>query len=226
MVRKSLFLFLVFFVAITYAQVDTDSTFVDTKYLEDQFYAGLTYNLLIDKPSGFNQNGISGGISVGYIRDFPINTRRNLAIGVGLGYAYNAYNQNLKITEDATYEVVSNDSFSSNRLTTYLIELPIEVRWRTSTATTYSFWRIYTGVKFGYVFASHSRYSDALEVIKVKNIEDLQKVQYGLTFSAGYSTFNLHLYYGLNTLFDNVKTVEGDLIDLRQLNVGMVFYIL
>ena len=226
MVRKGLLLFLVSFVAITYGQVTPDSTFVDTKYLEDQFYAGLTYNLLIDKPSGFNQNGISGGISVGYIRDFPVNTRRNLAIGVGLGYAYNAYNQNLKISKEGTYEVISNDSFNSNRFTTYLIELPIELRWRTSTATNYSFWRIYTGVKFGYVFANHSRYSDDVEVIKVKNIDGLQKVQYGLTFSAGYSTFNLRLYYGLNSLFDNVKTVESKVIDLRQLNIGMIFYIL
>ena len=224
MLKKSLIVFIVL-VGFVKSYGQTDSTFVDPKYLEDQFYFSLNYNLLVNKPSGFNQNGISGGFSVGYIRDFPINQRRNVAIGVGLGYAYNAYNQNLKISEGGVFEIIHNDDFNSNRLTTYAIEMPIEFRWRTSTATTYSFWRIYSGVKFGYVFSNKSRYSDDLETIKVKNIDEFQNFQYGLTFAAGYSSFNLSLYYGLNTLFKDAQ-VDGNLFDAKQFNIGLMFYIL
>ena len=223
--QKLILIVLLLLIGFTKSYGQTDSLFVDNKYLEDQFYFGLNYNLLVNKPSGFNQNGISGGFTVGYIRDFPLNERRNIAIGVGLGYAYNAYNQNLKISEGGMYEIVHNDDFNSNRLTTYAIELPVEFRWRTSTATTYSFWRIYTGVKFGYVFKNKSKYSDDFETIKIKNIDEFQNFQYGLTFAAGYSSFNLSLYYGLNTMFKNVN-VSGAEIDLRQFNIGLLFYIL
>lgn len=203
----------------------SDSTFVDTKYFEDQLYFDLSYNLFVNEPLGFNQNGISGGFSVGYIRDIPLNERRNIGIGVGLGYAYNAYNQNLKIYGGGLYEIVNNDDFNSNRFTTYLIELPVEFRWRNSTAIIYNFWRIYTGIKVGYVFTSKSKFTDTIETIKVKNIDELRNLQYGLTFAAGYSSFNLSLYYGLNTLFKDAY-VGSDPIKLRQFNIGLMFYIL
>ena len=222
--KRKIFVFIVLFSLVkTYGQ--TDSTFVDNKYLEDQFYFSLNYNLLLNQPSNFNQNGISGGVTLGYIRDFPLNKRRNVALGVGLGYAYNAYNQNLKISETGLYEIISNDDFNSNRLTIYAIVLPIEFRWRTSSATTYKFWRIYTGVKLGYVFANKSKYTDDIEIIKVKNIDELQNIQYGLTFSAGYSSFNLSMYYGLNSLFKDTY-VDGNLVKLKQFNIGLMFYIL
>ncbi|MFK5878667.1 MAG: porin family protein [Flavobacteriaceae bacterium] len=224
MLKKSLIVFIAL-VGFVKSYSQTDSVFVDNKYLEDQFYFSLNYNLLVNKPSGFNQNGISGGVTIGYIRDFPLNERRNVALGIGLGYAYNAYNQNLKISDSGLYEIISNDDFNSNRLTTYAIELPLEFRWRTSTATTYSFWRIYTGVKFGYVFANKSRYADDIETIKVKNIDEFQNFQYGLILSAGYSSFNLSLYYGLNSLFKDAY-IEGNLINLKQFNIGLKFYIL
>jgi len=224
MLKKSLIIFIVL-VGFAKSYSQTDSIFVDNKYLEDQFYFSLDYNLLVNKPSGFNQNGISGGVTLGYIRDFPLNKRRNVALGVGLGYAYNAYNQNLKISDNGLYEIISNDDFNSNRLTTYAIELPIEFRWRTSSATTYSFWRIYTGVKLGYVFANKSKYTDDIDIIKVKNIDEFQNFQYGLTLSAGYSSFNLSLYYGLNPLFKDAYA-EGNLIKLKQFNIGLMFYIL
>jgi hypothetical protein len=202
-----------------------DSTFVDLNYLEDQIYFGLSFNLLVDTPNNFDQNGISGGITVGYIRDIPLNKERNIGLGIGLGYGYNMYNQNLKISEDGVYEIITDVDFNSNRLTTNVIEVPVEFRWRTSTPTKYSFWRIYGGIKFGYVFSSTSKYSDDFEQINVSNIEELRNFQYGLNVSAGYSTFNLSLYYGLNTLFENAF-VNGEPIDMKQLNIGMIFYIL
>ncbi len=224
MLKKSLIIFIVL-VGFAKSYGQTDSVFVDNKYLEDQFYFSLNYNLLVNKPSGFNQNGISGGFTIGYIRDFPLNERRNVALGVGVGYAYNAYNQNLKISDSGLYEVIPNDDFNSNRLTTYAIELPLEFRWRTSTAINHSFWRVYIGAKFGYVFANKSKYTDAIETIKVKNINEFQNFQYGLTFSAGYSSFNLSLYYGLNTLFKDAY-IDDKLINLKQFNIGLMFYIL
>ena len=38
-----------------------------------------------------------------------------------------------------------------------MIEMPIEFRWRNSTASSYKFWRIYAGAKLGYVAGARSK---------------------------------------------------------------------
>lgn len=217
-----LLLFLISF--ISYSQQEKDSVFVDTLYLEDQIYLGISYNILTKQPADFEQNGLSGGVLLGFIKDFPINEARNVGFGVGLGYSYNAYIQNLKISNTGL-EVVNNTDFNSNRFSTHALEMPIEYRWRTSTATKYNFWRIYGGVKLGYVFASSSKFTEPTQVVKTTNVKNLQKFQYGLTLNAGYNTFNLSLYYGLNPLFKDV-VIDNQKVDLKQLNVGLIFYIL
>ncbi len=227
--NKPILIFLVFFTFFqAYTQEAKDSLFIDSNYLEDQIYLGVTYNVLRKQPANFNQNGLSGGLSIGFIKDIPLNEERNIGFGIGLGYAYNAYIQNLKISAMSNitqFEVLESSNFKSNRFSTHLIEVPLEFRWRTSTASKYNFWRVYSGVKFGYLFASSSKISEETNVIKLNNISEFQKLQYGLTLNAGYNTFNLSLYYGLNPLFKDAK-IESEQIDLKQFNIGLMFYIL
>lgn len=203
---------------------------VDDKYREDQFYISVTYNLLGQKPGGVAQSGFSTGYHLGFIRDMPINKRRNVAIGVGVGISSNSYNQTLLITEtDNDYEYTilddSNIEYSKNKFTTYLIEFPIEFRWRTSTATEYDFWRIYTGIKFGYLLYNSSKFNSINGDIKLSSIDDFNDFQYGLTFSAGYSNVNFHLYYGLNPIFKDAF-VNGESIDMNSIRIGFMIYIL
>ena len=66
---------------------NSQSSLVDDKYLEDQFYIGLHYNSLRNSPIDFNQNKFSSTLSFGFIRDIPFNKRRNFGIGTGLGLA-------------------------------------------------------------------------------------------------------------------------------------------
>lgn len=205
---------------------------IDENYREDQFYFSLTYNLLAQKPDGLSQQGFSGGFHLGFIRDMPINERRNWAIGLGVGLSSNSYNQNMLIAEqpngDYSYTIINEDSisFSKNKLTTYLVEVPLELRWRTSTAKDYKFWRIYTGVKFGYMFYNSSKFDGSIGKVKNSNIADIDKLRYGLTFSVGYATWNAHIYYGLNSLFDKSANINGQPVDLTSAKIGLIFYIL
>jgi hypothetical protein len=209
-----------------------DTTFVDSNYREDQFYISVTYNLLQSKPDGMSQRGFSSGFHFGFIRDMPINEKRNIALGIGLGLSSNSYNQNMLISQDEAndyvYEIINEDevSIDRNKLTTYMVELPIEFRWRTSTASEYKFWRIYTGVKLGYVFMNSSKYKGSLSTIKNTNIDDINALQYGLTLSAGYSTWNFHVYYGLNPIFKDSATLNGEAMDASTIKIGLMFYIL
>ena len=218
-----------------YAQnerLEVDTTIVDNKYREDQFYAAVTYNLLAKKPSEVSQSGFSSGFHGGYIRDMPINPRRNLAIGLGIGLSTNSYNQTLQIIETSpgeyNYSIINDRdiSFSKNKFSTYILEFPVQFRWRTSTATSYDFWRIYTGFKIGYVFYTSSKFVGQPSDTKLSNIEDFNKVQYGFTMSAGYDTINVYVYYSLKDLFSSDAQIDGSPIEMNPIKIGLIFYIL
>ncbi|SHG93000.1 porin family protein [Winogradskyella jejuensis] len=223
-------LFIFLFVTLSFSQ-DSLSVEVDDRYREDQFYASITYNILSDNPSGVNQTDFSTGFHAGFIRDMPFNEKRNWSIGLGLGISTNSYNQNLVITEDVSgvnfaLTDASLGNVSKNKFTTYLIDVPFELRWRTSNATDYKFWRIYPGFKLSYlVYNSTKLKSDAINT-KLSNLDVFNRLQYGLTLSAGYGTWNFQLYYGLNPIFKDTASLNGASIDTKAVRVGVMFYIL
>ena len=232
-----IFIFIVAFTCVSsvlFAQQskEVDTIFVDNKYREDQFYLSITYNLLGKKSSEVKQSGFSTGFHFGIIRDMPFNERRNKAFGIGLGLSVNAYNQNILIKEDTdqnySYQIIdeSDITIKRNKFTTYLIEVPVQYRWRTSTAKDYKFWRIYTGLKFGYVLHNWSRFTGSIDDIKITGIDDFNKLQYGLTLSAGYSTWNFSIYYGLNSIFKDTAQLDGNSIDMNSIKIGLMFYVL
>ncbi|HKK11600.1 MAG TPA: porin family protein [Flavobacteriaceae bacterium] len=210
----------------------SDSTFVDNMYREDQFYVSVTYNLLGSKPQGVSQNGFSGGFHVGFIRDMPLNKNRNFALGLGFGISTNSYNQNMLISKDENKAIVFSvldkkaTDFSKNKFTTYLLEIPLEVRWRTSTAVDYNFWRIYSGFKFSYLLYNSSKFKSNEGDVKLSNIDDFNRFQYGIMMSAGYSNINIHFYYSLNDIFKNRATIDGKRISMNAIKIGLIYYIL
>lgn len=224
-------LFGVFFLMTltSYSQVYPDSTLQDSKYLEDQFYIGLTYNFLVDMPEKVNQRNLSYGLQAGIIKDIPINRSRTTAFGIGLGYGVYSYYSNLRAKETPTgfeYNVVTEiDDLKRNKVETHMLEVPLEFRWRNSNAIEYKFWRIYAGVKLGYVIGGRSKYVSENSKQSFYNT-DIRKFQYGLTFNFGYNTFNLHAYYALNSLFKDKTSLQGMDIAVKPLRIGLIFYIL
>ena len=204
---------------------------VDSLYREDQFYVGLSFNLLTNTPRNFSQNGFSGGLHLGFIRDMPINEQRNIAIGVGLGWSTNTFNSNVVFSENPegnTVVVVNpdRDAVDSNRFNTNLIEMPIQFRWRTSTPTKFSFWRIYTGVKIGYLYGFKSSFDGENGKVITRDPDGLERWRYFATFTVGNGSFNAFVQYGLNPFFKDLNTVENGALDLQTIKVGIEFYLL
>ena len=202
---------------------------VDSLYREDQFYFGVTYNILNKKPYGVSQNSFSTGLDLGFLRDFPINKKRTVAIAPGLGFSYSNYKENLIIQEkDCGIDystIASNAIYDKNKLSFYTVDVPIEFRWRTSTYESHKFWRIYSGFKFSYVFLSKSSYLDKDNHYRVFNNSDINRLQYGAYLATGWNQWNFYAFYGLNDLFKKGE-LNGNPIKMRTLNVGLMFYIL
>lgn len=220
------FIFLSFISVFSQSVPDFEA--VDSLYREDQFYIGVTYNTLQNRPLGVTQNNFTPSFSIGIVRDMPINITRNKAIAAGLGYSWNSYNQNILISENngkPEYSVIQDGIFDKNKLTLHSIDFPIEYRWRTSVPETHKFWRIYTGLKLSYLFYSQSNYQDSQTSYLVTGNPDINKIQYGTYLSVGYNTVNFNIYYGLNPIFKSAE-LNGKAIDMNSLNFGFMFYIL
>lgn len=202
----------------------------DLRYLEDQFYIGITYNSSLERPQDVSQRSLSYGLQAGFIKDIPLNQLRTFALGIGVGYGVNSYYSNLfaassngEIAYDLTNAI---EDFRRSKVETHSVEFPIELRWRNSTPSDYKFWRIYPGVRLGYTFSARSKLVTDSGKDSFQN-DDLRSFQYGAMLNLGYNTFNLHVYYGLNTLFnDGVRTADGEALGIRPLRVGLIFYIL
>lgn len=225
-----LLLFILVFSQIGISQ-SNDKTDLYKNYREDQFYASVTYNLLNSKPDGLAQSGFSTGFHIGFIRDMPINKDRDFAIGLGIGFSLNSYNQNLSIIEEnkvIIFSILNEDGInvSKNKFSTYLVEVPLEIRWRTSTASDYNFWRIYTGFKLGYMLHNSTKLKSSAGDVQLSNIDSFNKLQYGLTLGAGYGTWNFHAYYGLNSIFNDDSKLNSETIDMNVIRLGLIFYIL
>ncbi|SED19591.1 Outer membrane protein beta-barrel domain-containing protein [Tenacibaculum sp. MAR_2009_124] len=203
-----------------------DSLQLRDKYLEDQLYLDISYNGLRKQPSNVRSSSFSYGISIGYIRDIPLTRSGKFAFGLGLGYGYDSFTHGLKVTENAseyTYEITSS---VDNKLRIHNLEMPIQFRIRTSDSNTYSFWRVYSGVKLSYNLTNRFTYQDNDVAIPVTDVNVYNKFQAGLTLSAGYGTFNFYLYYGLTPIFKSSAILNQSSIDTKIFKLGLSFYIL
>ena len=212
----------IFFLLFTgFIQAQKDSTFVDNKYLEDQLYFNLTYIHMLNLPDKIAQSGFSFGLGGGFIKDFPLSKKRNIGLGAGLGYGLNNYYFNVQL--DAAEPSANEETLKNNKIILHTVELPIELRFRNSTALKYKFWRFYPGFKIAYVFANNTSFSRSAD-FDVSDIININDFIYGLTFSAGYNKWNLHLYYGLNDLFNETNANDYQ-ISISDFRIGLIFYI-
>lgn len=216
------------------AAVQSDSLLTpDPLYREDQFYASVSYNLIHGKADRYSQNSFSTGLTVGFLRDIPLNEARNRAVAIGLGYSYTNIKHNLKVSEiterditSRTYEVVGDSDFSKNKLVLHYLELPIEFRWRNSTMYSHKFWRIYTGFKVSYLLNDRSQFESDEGTIRIQHNPDVNKWVSTAYVSAGWNTWNFYAAYSFTPIYKNAYTIQGEELKLSSFNIGLMFYIL
>lgn len=218
------FLWILFCVSNLLAQ--KDSLQIGDRYAEDQIYVSISYAQLFDQPSPISKSGFSYGLSTGFIKDIILNKQGNVAIALGVGYGFDFFNHELKVVErNATTFFSRGQSLAANVFKSHNIEFPFELRWRTSTAKRYNFWRVYAGVKFLYNLSNMFNFEENSNTTSYTNVTSYNQFQYGLTLSAGYDEFNVNIYYSLTPIFNNA-VISGEEINSSILKFGLIFYIL
>lgn len=200
-----IFLFLTS-IYFSYGQINYSipDSLTNLKYREDQFYIGANYVLIKGVNQSIQQNNFSSQIHFGFLRDFPLNKKGNWSIALGLGPSYTQFQSNI----DFKTGLIS-PSFNSAKYIS--LNLPFEIRWRSSSSTSFSFWRIYLGSQIQYNFISDNLSS-------LKNITTLS------TINLGYNTWNFSLGYDLSNRL--VDSVNNETTQFKLLTIGLIFYLL
>jgi hypothetical protein len=217
--------FLLVFPIFAFSQKDSLS--IGDAYAEDQIYLSVAYSQFNTQPSTITKSNFSYALSGGYMKDIILNKAGTIAIAAGFGYGFDFFNHKLKV-EEFNGETVfdQNNTSSDNVFKAHNLEFPFELRWRTSTVKKYNFWRVYAGIKFLYNVRNQFQYTDVNNnYIKYSNISSYNKLQYGLTISAGYDAFNINVFYGLTPIYKNA-TINGASINTKILKFGLIFYFL
>ena len=218
--------FFIVFLLVSSSYAQKDSLQLGDRYAEDQIYASITYAQFNRQPSTVTKSSFSYAISTGFLKDIILTKKGNISFAVGVGYGFDFFNHELKVSEINNTTLFDNaTNASSNVFKSHNLEFPLEFRWRTSNAKKYDFWRIYTGIKFLYNISNTFQFTENDIDYKYKNVSAYRKLQYGLTFSAGYTEFNAYLFYGLTPVFENSK-INGEDINSTIIKFGLIFYIL
>ncbi|RCL70728.1 MAG: hypothetical protein DBW73_06730, partial [Flavobacteriales bacterium] len=117
-------------------------------FREDQIYFSVAYPYFSDAPGELIQNKLSYSFSLGFVRDMPVNKKRTLALGLGLGWDVATVFNNMRlVVEDSSISAsIIQDAYQKNTLTMQTLAVPFELRWRNANETKHAFWRIHTGL--------------------------------------------------------------------------------
>lgn len=211
-----------------YAQFSTDSTQHFSHYLEDQLFFNLSYIALRQMPADLVQQGFSHSISYGFIRDIPVNLRRNFGFGVGVGYERTTLYQNLQVWVSEAdgqvhFRIMDPQSYLNNAFVIKKLVFPIEIRYRNSTPEKLRFFRLYAGVMPAYTLGAESHFeNDQISVVyrKLKSLP--ARWNWGTYLYIGYGELNGYIYYGLNDLFSPQVLIDGKHYPVYDLRFGVM----
>lgn len=205
-------------------QIEPTVKVVDSLYREDHFYIGISHLHNMDTPEGYNQNKISLGFKAGFLRDIPISKNRKWAIAPGVGIALQNINNNLLVINPKTNDYLIEKTFNSNSQRYWALEIPLEFRWRSSTIGSHKFWRIYTGIKYSYIYSYYTNYSGYYGEISYKNDPNINKNLFTTYLATGFNTWNLQIGYTFTPFYKDNVGIKN--LGFKSLHLGLMFYIL
>ncbi|MDD3875204.1 MAG: outer membrane beta-barrel protein [Bacteroidales bacterium] len=208
---------------------------------EDYLISDIFSDIWQQTPVGLKPASVNRGFNASILMDNPLGKSNfSVAFGVGLSF-HNLYSNSILKRELDTLnrytgntefiEIEDKYNFQKNKLTLMYIDIPVEFRFRTKSVT--DNFKFAIGFKAGYNVKNYTKYAgDQLDgtlnqdgtaaTIKTKdfNIQNIERIRYGITARIGYGKYNLTAYYALTPLMTKGKS-KGD--EMFPISVGIAF---
>lgn len=171
----------------------------------DRLIFETNYTNWLGAPKGIKSDWKCIGFAFATMFDKPIGSS-NFSIGYGLGlYVHNySSNANFVYQLDSTNSTVTTVlepktiPYIANRYNERSFEVPVELRFRTKTATMF---KLMLGGKIGYVVSDFRKTDDADGRVRKYNSQNINRLRYGLVFRIGVERLCLTCSYYLSEVF-------------------------
>ncbi len=209
----------------------------------DRFMVTLFTDVWQDTPDGMDLKTIQRGVSIEAMQDMPLG-RSNFSVAAGLGFtSHNLYSDHrylYNLQEDIHDFYPIQLDYDKNKISLNYIDVPVQFRFRSRDLE--QTFRLYAGVRAGYLVNAHTKYEgkayfaepggiqfspdaphdmDAVQrttKIKEHKLENINDFRIGLTAMVGYGRVNVHFSYPLTDLFEDNKAEE-----MRPISLGLTF---
>ncbi|MBC35495.1 MAG: hypothetical protein CL663_05580 [Bacteroidetes bacterium] len=179
---------------------------------KDKFDFGVDifHDVWMGKPAGMDPGALNLGFSIfGMYEQHIWDSKNRFSLGMGGALTTHQLTSNMFI-EDVTTAVIVFDTipegleYSTSKLVVTYLDFPIEIRYKSKND-----FRFALGAKVGFRFDSHTKYSGqrldgstvAKEIVKHKNVANIESIRFGPTMRIGYKWFNLSMYYSVTKMF-------------------------
>lgn len=145
---------------------------------------GFVFSTMFDKPFG-NSNfslGFGGGL---YTHNFSSNA----------DFIYQLDSTNKNVT---TVLKPRTTSYTANRYNERSFEIPVELRFRTKSATMF---KVMIGGKIGYVVSDFKKTDDADGRVRKYHLQNINRLRYGINFRIGIEQFCFTASYYISEVF-------------------------
>ena len=191
-------------------------------YKEDQIYFNFNFDFQLKSIENYQQNGFSRSFNIGLLKDISLNEKGNKALAFGLGYGFSRLVSNLDVGENLNF-IIQSDSALRNRLSYHSIQIPVELRLRTSTLESFAFWRVYLGYRLNYNFSAKYKPFFGRETV-LKN--QVSEFSHSLSLSLGFDTWNIRFETGLSPVIKISSNLNNINNNFYVSSIGLVFYLL
>jgi hypothetical protein len=194
------------------------------KSKQELFIMDIGLDSWMKMPTGINTQWLKSRRFEFYFMKDRAFAHGHLGIAYGIGMSFTNVNSNAADSvgnDGKTYLNASpyiGISPSQNKLSTNYLEIPLELRIRTSPLHNGNRLKLAIGVKVGWDMQDHLKFEYGSFKEKLYNIQNINPFRYAYTARIGYGKFSLMGYYGINTLFKS-----GGVSNMIPFGLGIAF---
>jgi hypothetical protein len=204
--------------SFNYLQAQDEEVIQKVNKAKDRIVAEFSLDQLIGKPDDFKLSAFSRGFNIYFMYDLVLG-KSPISIAPGVGIGTNNYYHRSLITSDSLmtyFTPLDKDEYDikKNKLGLTYVDIPVELRFRSKPNKKNTSWKLATGFKLGFRIADKWKYKGLDprsgtpgEEVKFKefNVDNLERLRYGVTLRGGYGALNLFVHYYFSDIFESGK---------------------
>lgn len=189
------------------------------------FQYDLTHEAILNPIEGLESQWYSNASHFSFMGEKLLGTS-HFSLALGLGYSTRNYHNNLQLVQNPTSEqtyllIPDSVSYSINKFTSSALEIPFEIRYRSSLNKRGRYYRISLGFKVGYRLRSYAEYRQGDYHVKYHNLSDLNRWQTTAYLRLGRGYLSLYAGYQFSPLFTSGNADGKSLAGMKTLSLGL-----